>query len=140
VELKKKRSKPDQRSKSRTNYGDILGDLPPVIENDPMAIFRDSVNSQRVVSVSKRDTLKNQDSIRDVIASHKDKKRSKDKAPTMNLNFVESIPSPAPIKPSPQHLDSSGMSPKNPSLLLTKSGRRITKVSHKPDQQMGGAF
>ena len=142
VELKKKRSKPEQRSKSRTNTGNISGDFLPVIENDPMAIFRESVNSQRIVSVSKRDTLKNRDSIRDVIASHKNKKRSKDKSPTMNLNLVESTPGPAPIamNPSLQHLDCSGVSPKNPSLLLTKSGRRITKVSHKPDQQMVGAF
>jgi hypothetical protein len=105
-----------------------------------MAIFQDHVKSQRVLS--KVDTLNNRDSIRDVIQGHKDKKRLRDKTPTMNLNLVESTPGPAPIPMSPslRHLDASPMNPKNPSLLLTKSGRRITKVTHKPDQGMVGAF
>lgn len=140
MELKKKRSKPEQRSKSKTNNGNILDDLPPVIENNPMAIFQDHVKSQRVVS--KGVSLKNRDSIRDVIKGHKDKKRPRDKTPTMNLNLVESTPGPAPkaMNTSHQHLDTSGMSPKHPSLLLPKSGRRITKVTHKPDEGMVGAF
>jgi hypothetical protein len=140
VELKKKRSKPEQRSKSKKNTGNILDDLPPVFENNPMAIFQDHVKSQRVVS--KGGTLKNRDSIKDVIKGHKDKKRLRDNSPTMNLNLVESTPVPAPkaMNPSHQNLDVSGMSPKHPSLLLTKSGRRITKVTHKPDEGMVGAF
>jgi hypothetical protein len=105
-----------------------------------MAIFQDHVKSQRVLS--KVDTLKDRDSIRDVIQGHKDKKRPRDKTPTMNLNLVESTPGPAPIpmNPSLRHLDASAMNHKNPSLLLTKSGRRITKVTHKPDEGMVGAF
>jgi hypothetical protein len=105
-----------------------------------MAIFQDHVKSQRVVSNG--DTLKNRDSIKDVINGHKDKKRLRDNSPTMNLNLVEFTPGPAPkaMNPSHQNLDVSGMSPKHPSLLLTKSGRRITKVTHKPDEGMVGAF
>jgi hypothetical protein len=134
VELKKKRSKPEQRSKSRKNNGNILDDLPSVFENNPMAIFQDHVKSQRVVSNG--NTLKNRDSIKDVING------LRDNSPTMNLNLVEFTPGPAPkaMNPSHQNLDVSGMSPKHPSLLLTKSGRRITKVTHKPDEGMVGAF